>query len=128
MKWQDYSHYSWNAIWYHKMSQKVSINNISGGDKTAKRNVSEDSDSDPFGDYSLGKMAAKVQQAKKAAMAASSSPGSQASPSVKPSSTPTTSSMTKSTSSVTGTTTKSSMCSRVTLDIKSYKPITTYQK
>ena len=84
-------------------------NVIAGGDKKAKRNVSEeDSDSDPFGDYSLGNMAAKVQQAKKAAMAASSSPGSQASPSVKPSSTPTTSSVTKSTSSAAGTTTKAS--------------------
>jgi len=60
----------------------------------------DDSDSDPFNDFSLNKLAAKAQQAKKAAMAASSSPGSQASPSVKPSSTPTTSSsITKGTSS-----------------------------
>jgi hypothetical protein len=66
----------------------------------------DDSDSDPFNAFSLNKLAAKAQQAKKNAMAASSSPGSQASPSVKPPTTPTT------TASVTSKTTSSSVAER----------------
>ena len=92
-----------------------------GEKKKVNVSAEEDSDSDPFGDYSLPKLAAKAQQAKKAAMAASSSPGSQASPSVKPSSTPTTaSSTTKSTTSL-ATSSKSAASNLNTVD--KYKSI-----
>ena len=91
-----------------------------GEKKKVNVSAEEDSDSDPFGDYSLPKLAAKAQQAKKAAMAASSSPGSQASPSVKPSSTPTTSTTTKSSTSL-ATSSKSATSSLNTVD--KYKSI-----
>ena len=91
-----------------------------GEKKKVNVSAEEDSDSDPFGDYSLPKLAAKAQQAKKAAMAASSSPGSQASPSVKPSSTPTTASSTTKSTTV-ATSSKSAASNLNTVD--KYKSI-----